>query len=119
VGTGTVVPTDDRSFRYRIPAQMTAEIRSTDKSSYGKAVMGIAQYGSVASLPAKRNSKTLSYDLGLVEATGALKSFKLGSTGGLDSATIDALTGVSNDVLDARTKARTAAKAQRDLNTAS
>jgi hypothetical protein len=37
----------------------------------------------------------------------------------LDSATIDALTGVSNDVLDARTKARTAAKAQRDLNTAS
>ncbi len=125
--TRTTVPTDERSFYYRIPAQVTGEVfymQALEKKgatenalpvevSYGKAVLTVAQYGEIASLPAKRNSKTLSYDLGMVEATGALKSFKLGVTGGIDSATIDAFAGASNDLLDARNKAEKASKEQR------
>jgi hypothetical protein len=127
VSTRTIMPTDERSFYYRIPAQVTAEIVYAPpvdtkgaalnaipvQVSYGKAVLTIAQYGRIASLPAKRNSKSLSYDLAMVESTGALKSFKLGVTGGIDSATIDALAGASNDLLDARNKAAKAAKDQR------
>jgi hypothetical protein len=69
-------------------------------------VFSVAQLGTIVSLPAKRSSKTLSYDLAFVEATGALKTFKLGTAGGLDSATIDALSGVGGTLLDARNKAQ-------------
>ena len=48
----------------------------------------------------------LSYDLGFIEATGGLKTFKLGTTGALDTATIDALNGVGGTLIDARNTAR-------------
>ncbi len=112
VQTYTTPSTDKQSFRYRIPAQITDEVQSQD-ASYGKAVLSVAQLGIVGALPAKRNSKTLSYDLAFMEATGALKSFKLGTTGGLDSSTVDSLSTTTNNILDARSKARAAAKEQR------
>ncbi len=106
----------ERSFRYRIPAQVKAEV-TYNKSVFGAGVMAIAQLGTIASLPAKRNSKTLAYDLKFVEATGALKSFTLGTTGGIDSGVIDQLSTVSNSIVDARSKARdNEAASQDELN---
>ena len=104
--------TGERSFRYRIPAQMKAELfdeRKDDKginikTVYGSAAFSIAQRGTVISLPATRHSKTLSYEIALIEATGGMKTFKLGTSGGLDAATVDALAGVGGTIIDARNK---------------
>jgi Domain of unknown function (DUF4831) len=97
----TTDPSGDLSFRYRIPAQVKAELK-LDTKSYGIGVFSVAQFGIVRALPANRHSKTLSYDLGMVEATGGLKSFKIGSTGAVDSGTVDAMAGISGTLLDAR-----------------
>lgn len=117
VQTGSSAPTGTLSFRYRIPAQMKAEVRlATDKGivAYGTGLFAIAQFGHVAALPAKRNAKTFSYDLAFVEATGGLKGFKLGSTGVIDAASVDALSGGVNSVLDARNTQRDKDKAERE-----
>lgn len=106
------VTTGKRSFRYRIPAQVAAVVSDGHGGSSGAAVLSIAQLGTVISLPAARHSKSLTYELGFIEATGALKSFKLGTTGGLDSSTIDALSGAAGTVADARNAER---KSQQDL----
>lgn len=95
----------ERSFRYRIPAQVKA-VFGDDKKTYGAGVFTVAQLGTVISLPAIRHSKMLSYDLGFIEATGGLKTFKLGTTGGLDAATVDALNSVGGTLIDARNTAR-------------
>lgn len=94
----------ERSFRYRVPAQVKADLLGNPTHSYGTGVFSVAQLGRVISLPANRNSKTLSYDLAFVESTGALKTFKLGTTGALDAATLDALNGVGGTILDAVNK---------------
>lgn len=99
------IKTGDRSFRYRIPAQVRAQV-SDAKKTYGDGVFSVAQFGTVISLPADRHSKMLSYDLGFIEATGALKTFKLGATSGLDSATVDALANVGGTLVDARNTSR-------------
>ena len=101
----TDITEGDRSFRYRIPGQVSAAIIDGKGKNYGTGVMWVAQFGSVISLPADRRSKMLSYDLAFVEATGGLKTFKLGTTGGLDATTIDALTSVGGTVLDYRAAA--------------
>ena len=44
--------------------------------------------------------------MAFIEATGGLKTFKLGTAGGLDASTIDALAGVGGTLLDARNAAR-------------
>ena len=102
-------PIGEAGFRYRIPAQVRAVLADSGAKAgadYASGVFAIAQLGRVATLPAKRNSKTLSYDLGMVEATGGLKTFKLGTAGGLDAATIDALSGAAGTVVDARNARR-------------
>ena len=101
----TDITEGDRSFRYRIPGQVSAAVTDSKGKTYGTGVMWVAQFGRVISLPADRRSKMLSYDLTFVEATGGLKTFKLGTTGGLDAATIDALTSVGGTVLDYRAAA--------------
>jgi hypothetical protein len=101
----TDVTTGDRSFRYRIPAQVKANLSGAGKT-YGSGVFSVAQIGTMISLPANRHTKMLSYDLGFIEATGGLKTFKLGTTGGLDSATVDALSSVGGTLIDARNTAR-------------
>lgn len=107
-------PPGDRSFRYRIPAQVRARLASGTGQTLGTGVFSVAQFGHVASLPANRHSKALSYDLTMLEATGGLKTFKLGTTGGLDAATVDALAGVGTSVLDARNAARKEAETAAD-----
>ncbi len=109
----TAVNQGDRSFRYRIPAQVRAELTYSTKP-HGAGVFSVAQLGQVISLPANLHSKKLSFDLGFIEATGALKTFKLGTSGGLEAGTIDALGGVTKDVLDARKKAHDAAALKED-----
>jgi hypothetical protein len=112
----------ERGFRYRVPAQVQASVSGTTKDgkgvtkevTYGTGVLTVAQFGTVAALPAKRNAKTLTYELAMIEATGGLKSFKLGTTGGLDAATVDALSGAGGTVLDARNAARKQAKTDAD-----
>lgn len=104
----TDVTTGDRSFRYRIPAQVKARLHDTQKT-YGSGFFSVAQLGTIISLPATRQSKNLSYELAFIEATGALKTFKLGTAGGLDAGTIDALGGVGGTLLDARSAARKSA----------
>jgi len=99
----------NRSFRYRIPAQVSASIGASGKTTYGAAILSVAQLGTVISLPASRHSKMLSFDLAFVEATGALKSFKLATTGGFDSSTLDAMSSAGGTVLDARSAAQKAA----------
>lgn len=103
----------EQSFRYRVPAQVKATLCDakvgglecdSDKKTYGSGVFSVAQLGKVISLPATRHSKTLSYELALVESTGALKTIKLNSAGGLDPATIDALSGIAGSIIDARQK---------------
>jgi hypothetical protein len=101
-------------FRYRIPAQVKAQVVDSQSVLYGAGVFSVAQLGRVAALPARRHSKSLSYDLAMVEATGGLKSFKLSSTGSLDAGTADALSGISGTLLDARNASNTADKAARD-----
>jgi hypothetical protein len=101
----------DRSFRYRIPAQVRATVMF-EAGDRGSAVFSVAQLGEVVSLPAQRSSKTLSYDLAFIEATGGLKSFKLGSTGIVDAATIEAISDAGGTVLDARNKAAAEAEAK-------
>lgn len=98
--------TGERSFRYRLAAQMKATLEDDRHKVYGSGVFSVAQFGTVISLPARRASKGLSYDLGFVESTGALKTFKLGTTGGLDSATVDAFAAAGGTTLDARNKLR-------------
>lgn len=95
------VAVGDRSFRYRVAAQVKA-VLSDAKTTYGSGVFSVAQLGKVISLPASRRSKTLTYELAFIESTGALKTFKLGSVGSLDAATVDALSGVGGTLLDAR-----------------
>jgi hypothetical protein len=95
----------DRSFRYRIPAQVKA-LLFDEKKPYGAGIFSVAQLGTIVSLPANRHSKMLSYDLGYIEATGGLKTFKLGTTGALDTATVDALNSVGGTLVDARNTAR-------------
>lgn len=107
-------PTDERSFRYRIPAQVKAELRDDKNKTYGAGVFSVAQLGVVVSLPAQRKSKSLSYDLSFIEATGGLKSFKLGTTGMLDSTTVDALKEAGGTILDARSAARKADETSKD-----
>lgn len=101
VQEGTAAETGDRSFRYVLPAQVKAQL-TFKKDNYGTGVFSVAQLGHVVSLPAKRHSKTIAYDLAMIEATGGLKSFKLGTTGGLDAATIDAFAAAGGTALDAR-----------------
>jgi hypothetical protein len=101
----TDVTTGDRSFRYRIPAQVAVSLGDGEKI-YGSGLLWVAQLGTVISLPAERHSKMLSYDLAFIEATGGLKTFKLGTTGGLDSATVDALSNAGGTVLDYRNAER-------------
>jgi Domain of unknown function (DUF4831) len=103
----------ERSFRYRVPAQVSATLSSEEekkggegKKVYGAGVFSVAQLGTTVSLPANRHSKALSYDLAFIEATGGLKTFKLGTTGILDTATIDALSSVGGTLVDARNAAR-------------
>jgi hypothetical protein len=105
VKTNVSTPTGDRSFRYMIPVQVKATV-AVDTKSYGAGVFPVAQLGEMVSLPAKRNSKSITYDLAMIEATGGLKTFKLGTTGGLDSGTIDALSGAAGTVVDARNAKR-------------
>lgn len=109
----TSVEGTERSFRYRVPAQVEARLCDAttdgsrcdnDKKTYGSAVFSVAQLGRIISLPATRHSKSLTYDLALIESTGALKTIKLNSAGGLDPATIDALSGIAGSVIDARQK---------------
>ena len=107
----------ERSFRYILPAQVKAQLTFND-ANYGTAVFSVAQFGKVVSLPAKRHSKTITYDLAMVEATGGLKSFKLGTTGGLDAATIDALAGVGGSIFDIRSAERKEAQDKRDKTAA-
>jgi hypothetical protein len=113
VATGTSEGGGDRSFRYRLPAQVRASV-GDDKTTYGTSVFSVAQLGKVVSLPAKRNSKSLSYELAMVESTGGLKTFKLGSSGGLDAGTIDALSGATNTAIDARNARRKEKEAEAD-----
>ncbi len=106
----TDIKTDDRSFRYRIPAQVKAILTERasfadnigKKKDFGSGVFAVGQFGTIISLPADRHSKMLSYDLGFIETTGALKTYKLGTTGALDSATIDALSSVGGTLVDYR-----------------
>lgn len=97
------VATGDRSFRYRVAAQVQGTLADAN-TVYGSGVFSVAQLGKVISLPASRHSKTLTYELAFIESTGALKTFKLGTVGMLDTATIDALSGVGGTLLDARKK---------------
>lgn len=97
----TDVTDGTRSFRYRIPAQVEATLGDGKGGTAGAAILSVAQLGTVISLPANRHSKTLTYELAYVEATGALKSFKLGTTGGLDSSTVDTLSGAAGTAIDA------------------
>ena len=106
-------PTDERSFRYRISAQVKAELIYVNKP-YGVGVFSVAQLGTVVSLPANHFSKTLSYDLTFIEATGGLKSFKLGTTGMLDIATIESLNQAGGTIIDARNEARKAEETSKD-----
>ena len=122
-------PEGKLSFRYRIPAQVSAKVEDTtaikhpelipgqktpSQEVYGSAVLSVAQLGHIAALPAKRNSKSMSYELGFIEATGGLKSFKLSSTGALDAATLDSLGTTVNSFLDARATAEAAEAAKTD-----
>jgi hypothetical protein len=109
----TTRPSGELSFRYRIPAQVRAELKQGD-DSYGMGVFSVAQFGVVATLPANRHSKSLSYDLAMVEATGGLKSFKIATTGSVDSGTVDALAGISGTLLDASNAAAKADKTAKD-----
>jgi hypothetical protein len=103
--------TDDRSFRYILPAQVKATL-AIGEQAYGTGVFAVAQLGHMVSLPAKRHAKTIAYDLAMIEATGGLKTFKLGTTGALDAGTIDALSAAGGTVLDGRTARRKEAEAE-------
>lgn len=95
----------EAGFRYRIPVQVQATLADAGAArgdGYGSSTFAVAQFGKVGTLPGNLKSKVLTSELAMIEATGGLKSFKLGTTGGLDAATIDALTGVGGTVLDAR-----------------
>jgi hypothetical protein len=111
----TSVAESEQSFRYRVPAQVKGVLCTTkqskdgtlcdeEKKTYGAAVFSVAQLGTIISLPATRHSKTLSYDLAFIESTGALRTFKLNSAGGLDPAMIEALGGVAGSIIEARQK---------------
>jgi hypothetical protein len=112
-----IAPVTDgiQSFRYRVPAQVRATLCDSkisggkavcddDKKTYGSGIFSVAQLGKVISLPATRHSKTLSYELTLIDSTGGLKTFKLGTAGGLDPATIEALGGIAGSLIEARQK---------------
>ena len=75
------------------------------EKTYGGATISVAQLGKVLSLPASRHSKSLTYNVGLIEATGALKTFTLGTTEALDAATITSLSSSAGSVLDAKNAA--------------
>jgi hypothetical protein len=98
-------PEDVGSFRYRLPAQVAASL-SAGRKTYGASIFSVAQLGKVVALPATKLSKGLSYDLGFIEATGALRTFKIGTSGGLDTATVEALGGAGGTLVGYRTTAR-------------
>ncbi len=103
VRTGTTPLKGETSFVYRIPGQAKALISYSNEQA-GAATLSVAQFGITAALPARHNSKTITYELAFIEATGGLKSFKLDAKGGLDASAIDSASGVAGSVLDARAK---------------
>ena len=107
------VTSGERSFRYRLPAQVKARLeeitkQGTDPESVKSCADGkffMAQYGTMLSLPATRHSKSLTYNLALIESTGGLKTFTLGTTGSLDAASITALGTATGAMLRTRNAA--------------
>lgn len=99
----TDISDNELSFRYRIPAQVKADL-NFDGDTLGSSLFYVGQLGTTIALPANRHSKSLTYDLAFIEQTGGLKTFKLGSTGILDTATVDALSGIGGTLIDAHNK---------------
>jgi hypothetical protein len=108
----------NRSFRYRMPAQVEIWVENAAKEKLGAATLRIAQLGPVLSLPGGRKLKSINYDLTFIESTGALKVFKLDSTGGFDAGTVDSLSTAAGSIQDAdnaRAAKRKAAQDAQDL----
>src|SRR5262249_23840487 len=105
----------DPGLRYRIPARMRVTVEEDGATiPAAETRLMIAQFGLVAALPATVDSKTINYSLKFYEATGALKSFKLGSKPVLTKGTVDSLSGNLNSILDAEKKKADADKLAAD-----
>lgn len=102
--------TGDRSYYYRIPAKVTAavlDVTSNRTKTFGKTTIGLAQWGTVASLPASAGGSRNKYSVTLAPATGALTNFAMDSDAVLESADLSGLetgTKAITDQLAARRK---------------
>jgi hypothetical protein len=78
----------ERGFYYRIPAS-TDVVLKLGEDVVTRSRQSIAQFGTVASLPASAGGKSTAYALKFYEATGALKSFNVTSKAVLTKGTAD------------------------------
>ena len=100
-------PNQTSGWYYRIPARGKVTFIETGTKAgdmphtLGISELTIAQFGTIASMPAKSAGKTSSANIVLDESTGALKNFKVSSDPLLDANTLkDAQTAVQT-VIDA------------------
>jgi hypothetical protein len=100
-------PNQTSGWYYRIPARGKVTLIETGTGggavphTLGISELTIAQFGTIASMPAKSAGKTSSANIVLDEATGALKNFKVSSDPLLDANTLkDAQTALQT-VIDA------------------
>jgi hypothetical protein len=103
----------DRGFFYRIPAAVDVTLSLGD-DTVTKSKQTIAQFGTIASLPASTGGKTTAYTLKFYEATGALKSFNVTSKSVFQKATADALGADVNTLVTAKQAAAEAKKTKED-----
>ncbi|HMJ09472.1 MAG TPA: DUF4831 family protein, partial [Pyrinomonadaceae bacterium] len=92
---------------YRIPARgkvtliETGTVAPAISNILGVGELTIAQFGTIASMPAKAAGKTSSANIVLDEATGALKNFKVSSDPLLDANTLKDAQAAVQTVIDA------------------
>lgn len=106
---------EEHSFRYRIPAVVTATLAtSAAGSANSKSRLLVAQFGTLVALPASPGGKSAMYSLKYFAATGALQNFDLSTKAVLTKGTVDTLGSSAAAIVDARNKEAAQKKKEAD-----
>jgi hypothetical protein len=111
---GALKSESDRSFFYRVPGTANVSVLADGKGISQKN-LPVAQFGTVASLPATTGGSRNKYDIELSTDTGALLSFKVSADPLLSASQMEGLGTAANSVVDANVAA---AKAKQDADKA-
>lgn len=93
----------DRGFYYRVPAKVTAVLLDAG-DEVSREEMAVAQLGQTASLPASTGGRRSSYKVVYYDATGAVKTFNIGSDALIQKSNADDVGATITELRDAELK---------------